>query len=205
MALRTGILFVPQIDESASAAVIALLRRNRLPVIIVHETAVGNQRNWIEELLRRWCDEDELDLILTVGGTMPAPGPSQSEAVPGATATMIEREMVGFAERMRAHAYLQTPLALLHRGVCGIRGRTLMINLPNGAAAAALFLEAIAELIEPTLAYLQDGADRPQIEDELELVEDDEQSEAESQVETRMSQGKLNADEFARFLKRGDK
>ena len=155
---------MPQIDDSASAAIIALLRRNRLPVIIVHETAVGNQRNWIEELLRRWCDEDELDLILTVGGTMPAPGPSQAEA-----------------------------------------GRTLMSNLPNGSAAAALFLEAIAELIEPTLAYLQDGADRPQIEDELELVEDDERSEAESQVETRMRQGKLNADEFARFLKRGDK
>ena len=99
--------------------------------------------------LRRWCDEEELDLVLTVGGTMPAPGPSGRQIVPDAAAEVAERSLPGLGEAMRAYAQETTDLALIERSAAVIRGRTLILNLPDGAGPATLFLEAVTGVIAP--------------------------------------------------------
>lgn len=205
MAIRTGILCVPQLDEDATAALVHLLRSHTLPILLIREAAAGSQRNWIEEVLRRWCDEDELDLILTVGGTMPASGPSSREVTPDITQLVLERSLPGLSEAMRAYGRQQSPLALLDRGTCGIRGQTLILNLPAGAAVSVLFLEAIVDLIPSVLAHLQGESSAPILNDEVELVETEETTEPDQDEIADNNASGLSVEEFAKFLKRGKK
>lgn len=154
--IRTGLLCVPVYDETASDAVRKLLLGVAPSAVIIIARHVASQRYLVEEVLRQWCDAEELDLILTIGGALPAPGPSASEIVPEATTAVIERPMPALNQTMRALAARETPLALLDRGVAGIRGRTLIVNLPAGAKAASLFLSAIAAVLPAVIAHLQD-------------------------------------------------
>ncbi len=201
MVIRTGILAVPHVDDEAVNSVLQLLRANLPTVLLLQSSAASSQRHWVEEILRKWCDEEELDLVITIGGTTPAPGPSSMEIVPDATSAIIERSLPGLAEAMRSYAAQETTLAWLDRGVAGIRGRSLLINLPTGAAPSSLFLEAIIDLIEPTLAYLHESVNAPRLADLLEvqlpkdLVDDDVQS------APKTTTG-LDANEFAAFLQR---
>lgn len=160
MHMRTGLLHVPTLDAELSAAVRALLARAGVGIVVMLESAVGSQRNWVAETLRSWCDEEELDLLLTLGGTFPAPGPSAAECVPEATLDVLDRLMPGIAETMRAEAAVDEPLALLDRGVVGIRSRTLIVNLPEGAGAL-LFLAAVVDLLPSVVAHLQGDAAAP--------------------------------------------
>ncbi|MEI2422153.1 hypothetical protein V6O07_17875, partial [Arthrospira platensis SPKY2] len=118
-------------EEGWTAALLHLLREELPALVLLQEAAPAPQRYVIEERLRIWADEEELDLILTVGGTFPAPGPSGLEIAPEATRSVLEREMPSLPETMRASALDEFPLALLDRGVAGIRGRTLLLNLPG--------------------------------------------------------------------------
>ncbi|MFN8442269.1 MAG: molybdopterin-binding protein [Caldilineaceae bacterium] len=205
MAIRTGILCVPQLDEDATAALVHLLRNHTLPIIVIHEAVAASHRNWIEEILRRWCDEDELDLILTVGGTMPASGPSSREIAPEVTQLILERSLPGLSEAMRAYGREQSPLALLDRGVCGIRGQTLIINLPTGAAASVLFLEAIVDLIPSVLSHLQGESTAPILNNEVELIEQDDAPDSDLDEVRENNASGLSIEEFAKFLQRGKK
>lgn len=152
--IKTGLLCVPAYDETAVTAVRRLLARAAAGCIVVLEQSAPMQRRVVEELLRRWADEEELDLVLTLGGTLPAAGPSGREIVPDATLSVAERLLPGLAETMRTLAREQAPLALLDRSVAAIRGRTLLLNLPAGAAAA-LFLENVLAAIPAAVALLQ--------------------------------------------------
>ncbi|MEZ4711316.1 MAG: molybdopterin-binding protein [Caldilineaceae bacterium] len=169
MIIRAAILSIPQYDDEAISVVQELLQVACSGLFVVRMESVNSQRYWLEEVLRRWCDEEEVDLIVTIGGTMPAPGPSTAEVVPEATAAIIERPLPGFSEAMRQFASQETLLAYLDRGVAGIRGRTLIVNLPAGAAPAYLFLEAVAELLAPTIHYLNDSSTAPALADRLQL------------------------------------
>jgi molybdopterin biosynthesis enzyme MoaB len=162
--IRTGLLCVPVYDETASDAVRKLLLGVAPSAVIIIARHVASQRYLVEEVLRQWCDAEELDLILTIGGALPAPGPSASEIVPEATTAVIERPMPALNQTMRALAARETPLALLDRGVAGIRGRTLIVNLPAGAKAASLFLSAIAAVLPAVIAHLQDDPTAPSLE-----------------------------------------
>jgi molybdopterin adenylyltransferase len=202
---RTGLLHIPHMDADAGAALRRLLQR--LPgVYVVQESYAAGERNWIEDTLCRWCDEEELDLLLTVGGTLPAPGPSGREITPEATLSVIERNLPGVSEAMRAAGRAQTPLALLDRGVAGIRGRTLLLNLPAGSGPATLFLEAVIELIGPILAHLRDDPAAPSLGDVIgdratPSVSPD--ASASGETPPRSASGKgLNAEDFAAFLRR---
>jgi molybdopterin biosynthesis enzyme MoaB len=172
-AIRTGILCIDEANDEATRAVQHCLRRSVAGVLIVNEQRAASQRYWIEELLRRWCDEEELDLVLTVGATLPAPGPSGREIIPEATLAVVERLLPGLSEEMRAYAGERSPLAFLDRGVAGIRGRSLIVNLPSGGGPAALFLEAIAALIAPIVAHLQERPDALRLADSLDSPEPD--------------------------------
>lgn len=183
VAIKTGILYVPTLDADTGRALLATLRAARAHPVLVIESSAQSQRNWVTDVLCRWCDEDELDLVLTAGGTLPAPGPGAQEIVPEATAEILERELPGLAEAMRAYAAEEDDLALLERGRAGIRGRTLILNLPAGAGAASLFLEAVAHLVVPVLAHLREETDAPTLATVL-----DEEGQA-ADVESRESAG----------------
>lgn len=162
--IKTGILCVPVYAEAAVDAVRRSLRRAAPTAVIMLDRHVESQRYLVEEVLRRWCDEDELDLILTIGGTLPAPGPSSHEIVPEATAAVLERSLPALTEAMRASAAAENVLALLDRGVAGIRGRTVIVNLPAGANAATLFLSAISSVLPAVIAHLQADAAAPSLD-----------------------------------------
>ena len=153
-------------------------------------------RYQLEETLRKWCDEEELDLIVTVGGTFPAPGPSADEIVPEATAAVLERLMPSLPERMRAKAAATNPMALLDRGVAGIRGRTLIINLPRGEAPTAAFLESILDVVPSIMARIGVGDEQP-------AHGDTPVSPGPGAVKPRT--GALDKEEFAAFLRRREK
>jgi molybdopterin adenylyltransferase len=167
MLIRTALLCVPSMDDEALHAVRTSLDVVLTNLVLLHERSAASDRHLLAEILRQWCDEDELDLVVTIGGTMPAPGPSPQEVTPEATLAVVERQLPGLAEEMRAYASEQSALALLDRSVAGIRGRSLILNLPAGAGAAALFLEAVVGLIEPVLAHLQEGEAAPSLADAL--------------------------------------
>jgi molybdenum cofactor synthesis domain-containing protein len=93
----------------------------------------------IEERLRYYCDRLRVDLVLTTGGT----GLSPRDVTPEATRAVLEREAPGFAEAMRAASLRVTPHAMLSRAVSGIRGATLIVNLPGSPRGARENLEVI--------------------------------------------------------------
>lgn len=203
MIVRTAFLSVPAYDEDAVAALRGLLNETGLRVVTAREEGAGHQRHWVEELLRRWCDEEEIDLIVTIGGTMPAGGLSAQEIVPEATAALLERQLPAFSEAMRHYASQETALAYLDRGTAGIRGRTLIINLPAGAAPAHLFLEAIVDLLEPALLYINEAPSAPQLQDVLQIEKTDGAIDVAQPTDrdTNFLAG-LDAQEFAEFLDR---
>lgn len=192
---------MPALDDEAVTTVFRAVQRVHSPAILAMTSSALSQRNWIEELLRHWCDVDELDLVLTIGGTLPAPGPSAAEIVPEATHSVVERLVPGLAEAMRSHAQQESTLAWLERGVVGIRGRSLLVNLPAGAAPAFLFLEAILDLLPVVVAHLHDDPTAPQLLDEVILEGTGTAEEASPTAAPAAGKG-LQAEEFAAFLAR---
>ncbi|MBI4765801.1 MAG: MogA/MoaB family molybdenum cofactor biosynthesis protein [Deltaproteobacteria bacterium] len=95
--------------------------------------------------LVEWADRKNLDLIFTTGGT----GLSPRDLTPEATEKVIEREIPGMAEAMRREGMKHTPLAQLSRGIVGVRGETLIINLPGGLKA----IEEILPVILPAIPH----------------------------------------------------
>lgn len=209
---RIGILSVPELDELAIEHIRRLLRTHLPMMTVTEETTAQNQRNWIEEILIRWVDDEELALILTIGGTYPAAGLGGDEIVPEATSAVIERSLPGLSEAMRAFAAEQTDLAFLDRGISGIRSRTVLVNLPAGAAAATLFLEGILDIIPALLAHLNGNPSAPRIENELQFVDRDEPQVSVGEIIDKglnqtaepmpTQQRKLDPAEFEAFLKK---
>jgi molybdenum cofactor synthesis domain-containing protein len=105
---------------------------------IVRSKIVADEQDEIRAALIDWSDE-ELDLILTTGGT----GFSPRDWTPEATKAVIEREAPGIAEAMRRAGMEKTPTAMLSRAAAGIRKRTLIVNLPGSEKAVRESLEAI--------------------------------------------------------------
>lgn len=102
--------------------------------------------------LAAWADEDSLDVILTTGGT----GFSPRDVTPEATRTVIERETPGLAEAMRAAGLKVTPHAMLSRAAAGIRGRTLIINLPGSPIGAVENLKVVLAVLPHAVELLRE-------------------------------------------------
>ncbi len=107
-------------------------------------TILPDQEELIAATLADWADSKRLDLIVTTGGT----GVSPSDRTPEATRRAIEREVPGLAEAMRQASLAKTVQAVWSRGIAGIRGQTLIINLPGSAKAAQENLEAVLPALE---------------------------------------------------------
>ena len=96
-------------------------------------------------------DAGEVDVIVTTGGT----GVAARDVTPEATRDILEKEIPGMSELMRTEGLKATPLAVLSRGVCGTRGRTLMINVPVSPKGALESLNAIAHLVPHVVDLLR--------------------------------------------------
>jgi molybdopterin adenylyltransferase len=110
-----------------------------------------DEQRQIETMLIRLCDEEACDLVLTTGGTGPAP----RDVTPEATRTVIERELPGFGEIMRVQSFAKVPTAILTRGLAGTRGKTLLVNLPGNPKAIGECLPLIAPAIREALRHLR--------------------------------------------------
>ena len=113
---------------------------------------VPDDQALIEDRLRRWSDEDGLDLIVTTGGT----GLTSRDVTPEATLAVIDRQAPGMAEAMRMQTLKHTPMAMLSRAVVGTRGSTLIINLPGSTRAVEQCLEVLLPVIPHALDMLKD-------------------------------------------------
>ncbi|XP_017332234.1 gephyrin isoform X8 [Ictalurus punctatus] len=114
---------------------------------------VPDERDFIKETLVDWCDEKELNLILTTGGTGFAP----RDVTPEATREVIEREAPGMALAMLMGSLNVTPLGMLSRPVCGIRGKTLIINLPGSKKGSQECFQFILPALPHAIDLLRDA------------------------------------------------
>jgi molybdopterin adenylyltransferase len=105
----------------------------------------------LEQRLRHLADESCLDLVVTTGGT----GVSPRDVTPDATLAVIDRPVPGMAEAMRANSLAKTPHAMLSRAVVGIRGQTLILNLPGSVKGAQENMEAVLPALEHALDKIQ--------------------------------------------------
>jgi molybdenum cofactor synthesis domain-containing protein len=105
----------------------------------------------ISAKLAEWADSGNLDIILTTGGT----GVSPRDVTPEATMKILERVIPGLGELMRFRSLAKTPSAAISRAVAGIRGRTLIINLPGSPKGAVENLEAVWDAVPHAVAKIQ--------------------------------------------------
>jgi molybdenum cofactor synthesis domain-containing protein len=110
---------------------------------VVKYEIVPDEQDTIAATLCDWADSGRVDVILTTGGT----GLSKRDVTPEATLSIIDREVPGLGEAMRAKSLEKTPMAMLSRAVAGQRGQCLIINMPGSTKAVRECLEVIAPAI----------------------------------------------------------
>lgn len=120
---------------------------------VVHREIVPDEAGEIERALVRLADERDVALVLTTGGT----GFSPRDVTPEATERACTRMVPGIPEAMRAASLKVTPRGMLSRGAAGIRGGTLIVNLPGSPKAAIENLEAVLPALEHGLEMLRGG------------------------------------------------
>jgi molybdopterin adenylyltransferase len=112
---------------------------------------IPDEADIIAETLCHQVDEMGMDLVVTTGGT----GVTKRDVTPEATRLVIERELPGFSEVMRAESYKITPNAIISRALCGIRKESIIINLPGSPKAAAECLGFVLDAIPHALSKLK--------------------------------------------------
>lgn len=117
---------------------------------VVQRAILPDDVESIAALLMTWTDREKLDLIVTTGGT----GLSPRDMTPQATKQVIDYEIPGMAEVMRAHSLQKTPHAMMSRAVVGVRRQTMIINLPGSPKAARENLAALMPALPHALAKL---------------------------------------------------
>ncbi len=152
--IRVGVLTVSDLGaqgrraDASGDAVVAWAARRGHDVRI--RSVVPDEGEQISGKLARWADSGEVDVIVTTGGTGLAP----RDVTPEATAVVLERPAPGIAEALRAAAAPRVPHAWLSRGVAGVRGAALIVNLPGAPAAVRDGLKVLDRLLDHAVALL---------------------------------------------------
>lgn len=156
MKLRIGVLTISDrvsrgvMEDSGGAAVQAGLESDWE---VAQQDVVPDDVERITATLRAWADGDRLDVIFTTGGT----GLGPRDVTPEATMQVVARLVPGMAEAMRSVGRGHTPSAMLSRAVVGLRGSTLIVNLPGSPQGAAEGVAAVAPILEHAIATVHGG------------------------------------------------
>ena len=142
-------------DQTGPALVELLVQHNW---VVNRSVILPDERNLIEATLREFADQDKIQLILTAGGT----GFSPRDVTPEATKAVIEKETPGLVIAMLQSGLQKTPHAMLSRQAAGIRGTSLILNLPGSPKAAVENLQAVLPALPHALELLQSNPDAEQ-------------------------------------------
>lgn len=118
---------------------------------VVNYKVIPDERLLIEQEIIRMTDEVKLELIIITGGT----GLSGRDVTPEATKNVIDKEVPGISEIMRIEGFKLTPYSVLSRGVCGVRGKSLIINLPGNPRAVEECLNIVLPCLTHAIEVLQ--------------------------------------------------
>jgi molybdenum cofactor synthesis domain-containing protein len=155
--LRIGVLTCSdtrakgEADDTAGRALIDLSEQRGWLVVAYH--VCPDDREAIAASLMEMCEIEEADVVLTCGGT----GLGPRDVTPEATLDLAERLVPGIAEAIRLESFKVTPRAILSRGVAGLRGRTLIINLPGSEKAARETFSFVADQLEHAVEMANGG------------------------------------------------
>lgn len=122
---------------------------------LVERRVAPDETAEIARILTAWADSGRVDVILTLGGT----GFGPRDVTPEATAAVVQRSAPGLAEALRASGMESTRFAMLSRGVSGIRGRTLILNLPGSEKAVREGLEVVEQVVRHAVDLLAGRTD----------------------------------------------
>lgn len=138
-------------EDTAGAALEALIAENGWTC--ASHVVVPDERPFIASAIVRACDEQDVDVVLTCGGS----GLSLRDVTPEATMDACDRNVPGIAEAMRAHSLAITPYAMLSRALCMQRGRHLVINLPGSEKAARENWEGVVKALPHAVKMMAGG------------------------------------------------
>ena len=123
----------------------------------VYRDIVPDEKELVSEKLARWCDDDEVDLVLTTGGT----GLGPRDVTPEATLAIVDFQVPGITEAIRNRTIENTPLAMLSRSVAGVRSGSLVINLPGSPVGVRECLEVAIPVIPHALEMIKGWTGHP--------------------------------------------
>ena len=136
-------------EDASGAALVELL--TGMGAEVVESKILSDDLEPLVQALRQFAERADVNLIVTTGGT----GLGPRDNTPEATREVIEREAPGIAEAMRAESLKVTPMAMISRGVCGVRGGTLIINLPGSPKAVRESFAVVAPVLSHAIDLLE--------------------------------------------------